>query len=237
MSPTSTTRVVVLGGTSGIGLAVAHLAAGTGARVVVGSRTAERASGGLPSGVTARPVDVTSPESLREFFDHVGEFDHLVYTAGDDLVRVAVADYDPDQARRFFDVRLFHALDGVRAALPTLSPSGSITLTSGAAAYHGGPGRLLGAAVSGAIISAARSLAIELAPVRVNVVAPGLVRTPLWSAMAEDDRRKMFEWAGKETLLGRIADPDDVAKAYLHLMDQAHTTGTVSLVDGGSRLA
>ncbi len=125
----------------------------------------------------------------------------------------------------------------MRAALPTLSRSGSITLTGGAAAYRGGAGRLLGSAVSGAVISAARSLAVELAPVRVNVVAPTVVRTPLWSGMPEEDRERMFAVVGGGTLLGRVAEPDDVAKAYLHLVEQDCTTGTVSLVDGGAVLA
>ncbi|WNV86892.1 SDR family oxidoreductase [Umezawaea sp. Da 62-37] len=235
MSPTSPTRVVVLGGTSGIGLAVALAAARTGAHVVVGSRSA-KSVGHLPATATALPVDVTSSESLRSFFAEVGRFDHLVYTAGDALVRAAIADYDPERARRFFDIRLFHALDSMRAALSTLSPTGSITLTSGAAAYRGGAGRLLGSAVSGAVNSAVRSLAVELAPVRVNAVAPTVVRTPLWSGMAEEDRERMFALVGGGTLLGRVAEPEDVAKAYLHLMDQDYTTGTVSLVDGGAVL-
>jgi NAD(P)-dependent dehydrogenase (short-subunit alcohol dehydrogenase family) len=239
VSLTSSTRVVVLGGTSGIGLAVALAAAAAGAQVVVGSRSAgsvERALAQLPGSAAGRAVDVTSAGSLQSFFAEAGEFDHLAYTAGDALVRGVIADYSPEQAQRFFDIRLFRALDSVRAALPTLRSSGSVTLTSGAAAYRGGAGRLLGAAVSGAVISAARSLAAELAPVRVNVVAPGIVRTPLWSGMPDEDREKLFAWAGKETLLGRVAEPEDVAKAYIHLTDQDYTTGTVSLVDGGSVL-
>ncbi|MEV4346972.1 SDR family oxidoreductase [Actinoplanes sp. NPDC049596] len=110
-----------------------------------------------------RPLDVTDPASLAAFFAGTGPFHHLAYTAGDALARATIADYDPAQARDFFDVRLFRALDAVRAARPTLDGHGSITLTAGAAAFHGGPGRLLGSTVSGAVITAARSLAIELA--------------------------------------------------------------------------
>ena len=219
MPLSSSTRVVVLGGTSGIGRAVAEAASATGAQVIVGSRTA-----------ADQPVDVTSPASLQRFFAAVGAFDHLVYTAGDDLVRGAITDYDPDAARTFFDVRFFRALDAVRAAVPLVKRS--VTLTAGAAALHGGTGRTLGAAVGGAIISAARSLAVELAPVRVNVVAPGIVRTPLWSGAPD----AFFDQAGKGTLLGRVATPEDAARAYLALMDQDYVTGTVALVDGGSIL-
>jgi NAD(P)-dependent dehydrogenase (short-subunit alcohol dehydrogenase family) len=231
---TSSTSVVVIGGTSGIGLAVAQAAAAAGARVTVGSRSAEsvtRALATLPGGAHGRPVDVTSAASLTSFFADTGAFDHLVYTAGDDLVRGAVADYDPLAARDFFDVRLFRALDAVRLALPTLT--GSVTLTAGAAAFRGGPGRLLGATVGGAVIAAARSLAVELAPIRVNVVAPGVVRTPLWSAAPAATLDRL----GEHTLLGRVAEPQDVADVYLGLMSQAYVTGTVALVDGGSTLA
>lgn len=206
---------MIIGGTSGIGLAVAQAAAATGAQVIAGSR--------------ATKVDVTSPDSIASFFAETGPFDHLVYTAGDELVRGPITGYDPELARKFFDVRLFRMLDTVRLALPTLSISGSITVTAGAAALRGGTGKLLGASVGGAVIAAARSLAVELAPIRVNVVAPGLTRTPLLAGMPLDQ-------AGAGTLLGRIAEPEDVAKAYVSLMDQDYLTGNVTVVDGGSVL-
>lgn len=240
MTITPTTRVVVLGGTSGIGLAVAGAAVRAGAQVVVGGRSApslQRALVQLGGTAGGHQVDVADASGLASFFAAVGAFDHLVYTAGDELVRTAIADYTADVGRRSFDVRLFHALDSVRAALPTLAGSGSITLTSGAAAYRGGPGRLLGAAVSGAVIAAGRSLAVELAPVRVNVVAPTLARTPLWSAMPADAQEQMFAAAGGRTLLGRVPSVQEIARTYLHLMDHDGTTGVVSLVDGGSVLA
>lgn len=130
-----------------------------------------------------------------------------------------------------------HALDAVRLAVPHLSQSGSITLTSGTAAFKGGPGWTLGAAASGAVISAVRSLAVELAPLRVNAVAPGVVRSPLWSGMSETDRESMYRTTGERLPLGRVAEADDVARAYLALMDQDYVTGTVSIVDGGTLVA
>lgn len=114
MSVTSSTRVVVLGGTSGIGLAMAVAAATADAQVVVGSRSAqsvERPLAQLPDTAVDRPVDVTAAGSLQSFFAEAGEFDHLVYTAGDELIRGVIADYTPEHAQRFFDIRLFRALD------------------------------------------------------------------------------------------------------------------------------
>jgi DNA-binding transcriptional LysR family regulator len=97
---------------------------------------------------------------------------------------------------------------------------------------RGGAGRLLGSTVSAAVITAARSLAVELAPIRVNVVAPGVVRTPLWSAVPSSTLDRL----GADTLLGRVAGPAEQAEAYLGLMSQTYVTGSVAVVDGGSAL-
>ncbi|GLY19711.1 short-chain dehydrogenase [Kineosporia sp. NBRC 101677] len=236
MALTSSSRVLILGGTSGMGLAVATAAAAAGAQVLVGSRSGKPTSA-QPAGLTTRQADVTDSASLVDFFAQAGEFDHLVYTAGDALARTTIAEYSPKEAKEFFEVRFFRALDTVRLALPTLRKNGSITLTSGAGAYAGGAGRLLGATVAGSVITAGRSLAIELAPIRVNVVAPGLVRTPLWSDLPESAAEQFFAQAATHTLTGRVPTAEDVAKTYLHLMDADAVTGTVSIVDSGSLLA
>lgn len=236
----STSRVVLLGGTSGIGLATAAAAAATGAAVVVGSRnptSVDSALAKLPAGVIGHTVDASSSESLAEFFDRVGEFDHFAYTAAENLVPVPLAEYSPERGQEFLALRLVYAFEAIRLAVPHIRAGGSITMTSGTAAYKGGAGWLLGSAASGATISAARSLAVELAPIRVNVVAPGLVRSPLWSRMSESDREGMFNAAGEALPLGRVAEVEDVAKAYIQLMDQDYATGTVSVIDGGALAA
>ncbi|MFD7996820.1 SDR family oxidoreductase [Streptomyces mexicanus] len=149
----------------------------------------------------------------------------------------SLTEYTAEKARELFGLRLFHALDAVRLAVPHLTPHGSITLTSGSAAFKGGPGWTLGAAVCGAVVSAARSLAVELVPIRVNVVALGVLRSPVWSQMSEADREEMYAGLADSLPLGRVGEPDDVAKAYLALMDQAYVTGSVSVVDGGTLVA
>jgi NAD(P)-dependent dehydrogenase (short-subunit alcohol dehydrogenase family) len=234
------TRVVVLGGTSGIGLATAKAAAAAGASVVVASHNATKvrsAVAQLPTGSEGYPVDASSSEELAALFEQVGEFDHLAYTAGDNLVPLTLDAYTPAQGRAFLELRVVSALEAVRLAMPHLRPDGSVTLTSGTAAYRGGAGWFLGSAASGAIVSAARSLAVELAPIRVNVVAPGVVRSPLWTALPGADREAMFESIAAGLPLRRVADVEDVAKAFLHLMDNDYLTGTVSVVDGGTLAA
>lgn len=241
MAITSSSRVVVLGGTSGIGLATAKAAGAAGASVVVASRSGVNVKAALtqlPAGAEGRTVDVLSAGEREAFFAAVGAFDHFVYTAAENIVSVPLRDYTAEQGSSFFALRLFAALDAVRLAVPNIRPGGSVTLTSGTAAYQGGAGWLLGATVSGATISAAKSLAVELAPVpvRVNVVVPGIVRSPLWSRLPETEREAMYENAGRLIPLGRVAEVEDVARAYVQLMQQDYVTGTVSVVDGGALL-
>jgi NAD(P)-dependent dehydrogenase (short-subunit alcohol dehydrogenase family) len=237
MTLDSSSKVVVLGGTSGIGLAVARHAAQTGASVTIASRnplSVERALGELPAGVTGRAVDATSAAEVAAFLEGVGEFDHFVFTAADALVGRPLADIRIEEAQSFFGLRFFHTLDAVRQVVPHLRAGGSVTLTSGTAAFKGGAGWTLGAAVCGAMNAVVRSLAGELAPVRVNAVAPGVLRSPLWSSMGEEDREGMFAATGAALPLGRVAEPEDAAKAYVALMDQEYVTGTVAVVDGGT---
>jgi NAD(P)-dependent dehydrogenase (short-subunit alcohol dehydrogenase family) len=237
---TPASRVVILGGTSGIGLAVARAAAAAGAVVIVASRNPDSVTSALtqlPGSASGHPVDASSSGELERFFSQTGQFDHLAYTAAGNLVSTPVSDYTPEKALDFLGLRLISAFDAVRFAVPHLSTNGSITLTSGTAAFKGGQGWLLGAAASGAIISATRSLAAELAPIRVNAVAPGITRSPVWSQVAEAEREEMYEAAGSSLPLGRVGDADDVAKAYVQLMDQDYATGVVSVVDGGALIA
>lgn len=231
--------IVVLGGTSGIGFAVASAAAARGFKVTVVSRrrsSVDKAVAEL-TGATGAVVDLDAPYAVAEFFASHGEFDHLVYTAGEPLSLMPVDTLDLDAARDLFGVRYFGALAAVKAAVPHLRPGGSITLTSGTAAVRGGHGWGVGASICGAIEALARSLAVELAPLRVNAVAPGVVRSPLWQRMPEADRERMYADTGAEIPAGRVGEVEDVARAYLYCVTQHWATGTVVTVDGGTVLA
>ncbi|ETK31627.1 SDR family oxidoreductase [Microbispora sp. ATCC PTA-5024] len=232
-------RVVVLGGTSGIGLATAEAAAAQGAEVaVVSSRRAsvDRALAALPAGTLGRAADLGDPAQVRAVLQEIGEFDHLVFTAGEALDLMPVATLDPGAARDFFTVRYFGALAAVQAAAPLIRPGGSITLTTGIAKDRPGPGWAVAASICGAIESLTRALAVELAPVRVNAVSPGVVRSPLWASMGEADRQALFEGVGAAVPAGRVGEVGDVAPAYLYCMTQPWVTGTVLTVDGGAIL-
>ncbi|MGC0421398.1 SDR family oxidoreductase [Embleya sp. AB8] len=233
-------RVVVLGGTSGIGLATAMLAAERGAEVTVVSGnpvSVDRALAQLPAGSRGQAVDLTDTAAVRALFEGLGPIDHLVFTAGEPPALMTMDTLDPDRARKFFEVRFFGALFAVQAAAPRLRPGGSVTLTTGIAGDRPGPGWSVAASICGAVSALTRALAVELAPIRVNAVSPGMVRSPLWDSMTETDREQMYQDTAAAIPLGRIGEVEDIAQAYLSFITQPFATGSVLTLDGGTVLA
>jgi NAD(P)-dependent dehydrogenase (short-subunit alcohol dehydrogenase family) len=180
-------RLVVLGGSRGIGFAVAAQAAREGASVVIvasQSKGVAAAVEQLPEGTIGRALDLRSADAVRRLFEELGDFDHLVYTAGEPLpFGLHLVDLDLVAARSFFELRYWSVLTAVQAARPHLRSGGSIVLTSGTSARRPPAGFAVGASICGAIEALTRSLAMELAPLRVNVVTPGMVDTDLWSGI------------------------------------------------------
>lgn len=231
-------RVVVLGGTSGIGLATARAAADRGARVVVASgreASVQRALGQLPEGAIGHSVDVRDGASLEAFFDGLGAFDHLIYTAGEALNFIPLSKLDSETAHKFFEIRYFGALAAVRAAVSQLRSDGSITLIGGSAGQRPGPGWALAASICGAMEGLTRALALELAPVRVNLVSPGVVRSPLWGEMDAEEREQMYAAVAKSPV-GHVGEVEEIAQAFMYCIEQTYASGTVIAVDGGSLL-
>jgi NAD(P)-dependent dehydrogenase (short-subunit alcohol dehydrogenase family) len=234
-----TRRVVIVGGSSGIGLAVAKEAASQGAEVVIVSSKAERVQEAIRSiGRDARgqAVDVSDLKAVESFFTNLGAFDHLVFTAGDSLQLHALADTDLKQARRAFELRYWSALATVKYGSPQIRKGGSIVLTAGIAGLRPHSGWVIAASVCGTIEALTRALAIELAPIRVNAVSPGIVRTNLWQNMSSAEREQLFESAGKRLPVGRVGEAHDIAQAYLFLMQEGYSTGQTVVVDGGAVL-
>jgi NAD(P)-dependent dehydrogenase (short-subunit alcohol dehydrogenase family) len=229
-------RVVVAGGTSGIGFAVAQAAAQAGAEVTIASSNAQRVHSALeqlPAGTRGEALDFTVEASVKAFFDKVGAFDHLVYSAGESLFLQTVAEMSIEAARKSFDVRYWGAVTAVKYATPHLRAGGSITLTSGVASTRPLPTWVVPSSILGAMESLTRALAVELAPLRVNAVAPGVLRTNLWSNMTEEDRNGLYEFIAGKMPVQRVGEASDVAQTYLYLMQQGFCTGQVLVVDGG----
>ncbi|MCW2810222.1 MAG: hypothetical protein JWP61_680 [Friedmanniella sp.] len=233
-------RVVIVGGSSGIGLATARAAADQGADVVIVSSrqgSIDRALEQLDGNITGRTLDVHDRRAVTTFFAELGPCDHLAYTAGEPLTLTPLAGMDIDKAREFFQVRFFGALTVVSAAAATIRTGGSVTLTSGSARTRPGAGWSLGASISGAVTSLTKALAVELAPLRVNCVEPGIIRSPLWSGMSLDEQQQMFDQQAEAVPLGRVGEVDDVARAFLYAMTQTFSSGASIPVDGGALLA
>jgi len=232
-------KVIVLGGSSGIGFVVAEYALAEGANVVIASSHAGRvhaAVTAIGTNAQGQALDLTDEHAIEAFFNATGSFDHLVFTAGDSLRLGEIAATDLSLARRAVDIRYWGALAAVKYGAPHIAAGGSIVLTTGIAALRPRSGWAFGASICGAMEALTRALAVELAPLRVNAVSPGLIATNLWQSMSEEDRQAMYEQAGKHLPVGRVGEARDVAAAYLFLMESALATGQTHVVDGGAVL-
>jgi NAD(P)-dependent dehydrogenase (short-subunit alcohol dehydrogenase family) len=232
-------RVVVVGGSSGIGLAVAQQAASRGAEVVIASSSQERVQRAVESvdgEVQGQAVDVSDERAVASFFARLGAFDHLVFTAGDSLDLHNLAATDLQQARRAFELRYWAALAAVKYGSPHIRKEGSVVLTTGIAGQRPQKGWVIAASVCGTIEALTRALAVELAPIRVNAVSPGVVRTNLWQNMSAPERERLYETVGNSLPVGRVGEASDIAQAYLFLMQEGFATGQTIVVDGGTVL-
>ena len=235
-------KVVIVGGSSGVGLGAAQAIVGRGAQVVLVGRSAERlqrAAQALdaPQQVSTISADVTVEADVRRMFSQVGAFDHLVVTRGVPPPAVPIESTDLDVVRAFFDVMLVSSFSLAKHAKGKLRPGGSITFTSGISKDRpGNPGGAVVATVAGSFGYMARALAMELAPTRVNVVSPGWVDTPMWDEIVGDAKHEIWAQMAARLPARRIGTVADIAKAYLFVLESEFTTGTVLDVDGGHAL-
>ena len=232
-------RIVVLGGSSGIGLATAQAAAREGANVVIASSRKSRideALATLPTGTESHVLDLADSDATQALFARLGSFDHLVFTAGETLQLGSLVTTDVDVARRFFGLRYWGAYCAAKYGCSSIREGGSIVFTSGIAGKRPHAGWTLGASICAAMEGLARALAVELAPIRVNIVSPGVVRSPLWANMAEADRNALYRETAERLPVGHIGEVEEIAEAYLYLMRQSYGTGQVLVVDGGAVL-
>jgi NAD(P)-dependent dehydrogenase (short-subunit alcohol dehydrogenase family) len=232
-------RIIILGGTSGIGLATAQLAASEGASIVVASSqqsSVDRALTQLPAGAEGYTLDLTNEEAVKNFFTRIGAFDHLIFTAGESLLVGDLSAIDLEQARRFYNLRFWGAFTAAKYGSSHIRPGGSIVLTSGAAGLRPAKGLVAVAPITSAVESLGRALAVELAPIRVNVICPGVIRTELWNSLPEEAREGFFQSTGQGLLVGRVGEASDVAQSYLYAIRQTYSTGQTIVVDGGATL-
>ncbi|GAA3431175.1 SDR family oxidoreductase [Kutzneria kofuensis] len=233
-------RIVVIGGSSGMGLATARAATAAGASVTIASSRAVRldaALAELPDTCDGFVTDARDEADVAALFERVGALDHLVYTAGDTPDQRPLPNLPLDEARRLFDVRFWGVVAAVKHAAPRIRPGGSIVLTSGIIGVRPTPGAALAAASVAAIEGLARGLAVDLAPIRVNTVRPGPVHTPMWDGIPQPQLDAMVATFTERTLTKAIGEADQIAATNLYLMENGFVTGAVLTVDGGFILA
>jgi NAD(P)-dependent dehydrogenase (short-subunit alcohol dehydrogenase family) len=230
---------LVVGGTSGIGLATARQLNAAGARVHVAARGKERLDRLAVSdpALTGHRADGADHGQIAAVAEVIGRIDWLVITLAGSEGAGPVAELDLAMLRRAFDAKFWGYLTTIQAVLPHLAPAGSITVLGAITAQAGMAGTAGIAAVNGAVEALVKPLAVELAPVRVNGVSPGFVDTPWWSGLPDDVRRAYFEQAAQVLPARRIATAEDVAAAVVLAATNPNLTGTVIQADGGLHLA
>jgi NAD(P)-dependent dehydrogenase (short-subunit alcohol dehydrogenase family) len=225
-------KVVVVGGSSGIGLATAELAKSEGAEVIIASHNPDRFNAAAAKlGVTAIAADVTSDDSIANLFKKCGTVDHVVLTAAQlrsgPFKTVAMEDVRATMENKFWGAWRVARSAEIRAG-------GSLTLVTGFLSVRARPNSAIVGAANGALESLARSLALELAPVRVNAVSPGIIDTPIRAAMPEAARKEMLAKTAAALPVGRVGTGEDIARQILAFMTIGFATGSIVYLDGGA---
>lgn len=220
MGFTEQTTSVVVGGHTGIGRAVAEaLSQRPGNVLAVGRRSG---------------LDITDLVSVEKYFDNVGPIDHVVITAGSQAPGGKLVDLDLNAAKAAFDTKFWGSIAVAKAASRHIRPGGTLTLTTGFLARRTIPGTFVKTAMNAALEAVAKILARELAPIRVNVVSPGLTDTEAYAAMDPIARNSMLERAAGNLPAGHYGRPEDLAQGYLLAIDNRFMTGAVIDIDGGA---
>ncbi|OAB38778.1 dehydrogenase [Paenibacillus macquariensis subsp. defensor] len=229
-------RIVIIGGSSGIGLATAKQAIEQGAQVVLAGRSQDKLDTARLSlrsdSVETYPLDNQNEDQLKTFFESIGKFDHL-FTPGASYVRGPITS-SSEIAHSCFNAKFWPQYNAVKYAAPFINPNGSIVLMSGAFSQRPLADGASYAACNGAIESLGKALAVELAPIRVNVISPGTIHTSFnWEGADQETRDKAYEGYTKLNILGRVGHSDEAAHTTIYLMTNGYTTGSTLYPDGG----
>jgi len=225
-------KVVVVGGSSGIGLATAELAKAQGAEVIIASRSADKVKAAAAKvGATGIVADVTNDDSVVNLFKTCGPVDHVVVSAAQ-LKSGPFKTVSMEDARSTLEGKLWGAWRVARAA--EIKAGGSLTLVSGFLSIRPRPNSAIVGAANGALESLARALALELAPVRVNCVSPGIIDTPIRAGMPEAARKDMLAKIASGLPVGRVGLGEDIGMQILAFMANGFATGAIVYIDGGA---
>ncbi len=225
-------KVVAVGGSSGIGLATAEMAKAQGAEVVIASRNADRVKAAAAKiGARGIPADVTNDQSVVDLFRACGPIDHVVVSAAQ-LRTGPFKTVAMDDVRATLEAKLWGAWRCARAA--EIRPGGSLTLVSGFLSIRPRPNSAIVSAANGALELLTRALALELAPIRVNCVSPGIIDTPIRAAMPEAARKEMLDKTAAGLPVRRVGLGEDIAQQILGFMTNGFMSGSIVYLDGGA---
>ncbi len=229
--------VIVIGGSAGIGLETARRACAEGADVILTARDPDRLQRvGLELGASVTAFDATDFQRLGKFFDELPRpIDHVLVT-GPGPYYAPLAQFDFDAARRDLEAHILLPLQIARNAADKVRPGGTLLFIGGTGARHPAVGMALVSALTAAGPAMTRNLALELAPVRVNLIAAGFVDTPLSAALLGDKLNARREHLRRTLPIRRVVGPADVAALAVHLMTNTAVTGATFDIDGGQQL-
>lgn len=233
-------RVVVVGGTSGMGLGAVKAITTAGAEIVVAGRrpiTERNLDQYDPDRTKHVFVDITDEDAVHHLFDEIGQLDHLFVTAAPPPGSWgSFLEQDVRSAKQYFDKKLFGSWACARYAAPNMSPCGSITFLTGVAAVSPSAGLTTVTTTFAALEALSRSLALDLAPLRVNTIRPGLVDSEMWNFLDDSAREHLRQTTAKTFPVQRIGNPADIGSAALFLMTNSYVTGITLEVSGGESL-
>jgi len=227
-------KVVIAGGTSGIGLATATLLAGLGKQIIVTGRDAARGKSAesIHANITSAALDSGNRNDMDSFFKQQGTIDHLVIALSGAKGAGVFAELSLQDLREAFEGKFWPHLNTLQAALPYISKGGSITIVTAISATAQMPGTSGLAAMNGALEIIVPILAKEL-PVRINAISPGVIDTNWWSFLPEQAKQEAFAHYATQTTVGRVGKPEEIAEAIRFVIDNAYVTGTVLQCAGG----
>lgn len=232
-------RIVIMGGSSGIGLATAHMLVEAGAEVTITGRNRDKINAAvaqLGEHAHGSVVDATSISQLQTFFREYGAFEHLVISVSGAAGGGAFRSLDLQALRHGFEAKFWPQVAIAQISLETLRHDGSITFITAGSSRKALPGTAGLAAINGALDAMIPTLAVELRPLRVNAVSPGVIATPWWDHVPDGFRNDIFAQSAASAPAGRVGQPEDVAQCILFLIQNTFVTGSIIDCDGGARL-
>jgi NAD(P)-dependent dehydrogenase (short-subunit alcohol dehydrogenase family) len=232
-------KIVVMGASQGIGFETSKLLAKNGAIVYMASKTKEKiekASKSIGQRTIACTLDFTDEPAVKNFFENIGKIDHLVCVGSGNSVWGKFNEIETSALQTAFNCKFFGYYYSAKYALPVLSKNGSIVFVIAGSARKAIPGTAGLAAVNGAILAMGKTMAAELGPIRVNLVSPGVIDTPYYNWMPEEQKQVLFKQMGERLPVGRVGKPEEISHSIVMLLENDFITGAVLDIDGGGSL-